>query len=270
MKIRAFTLIELLVVIAIIALLSVLFLPVLSSMRQSANKTREIQAGHELSVAYAASAADNDGELMVGYASSAEALDDLGRPVKNPVSNRYPWRLAKYLNYKVVGTLLVNEQAKIADLRSDQANYNYMVSLAPTFGMNSTLVGGNSSGALAPTASMYRRFGKFCVTRIGEVQKPANLIVFASAHFINGDETYLGYHSVEPPNLTGKNWADHYDEKQMKSLGYVHLRYGGKAVVAMMDGHCELLDEAALRDMRRWSNQAAELDDRDFQLQKVN
>jgi prepilin-type N-terminal cleavage/methylation domain-containing protein len=267
-KTRAFTLLELLVVVAIIGVLAALSYPVFTSVQKSGNKTREISAGRQLAAAYAAAAADNDGTLMIGYATSAEAWDDLGRPVANPVCNRYPWRLAKYLGYKVVGSLLVNDQAKIADLRAQQESYNYLVSLAPTFGMNSMLVGGDYHGVMAPTAMTLKRFGKFCVTRLSEPQAPSRLILFASAHYLTADANYYGYHTIEPPNLTGQNWAGQYDESNAKSLGYVHLRYDKQAVVVMLDGHVELLDEAELRDMRRWSNQAAEADDAAYFLGK--
>ena len=41
-----------------------------------------------------------------------------------------------------------------------------------------------------------------------------------------------------------------------------------QAVAVMLDGHVEMLDETQLRDMRRWSNQAAELDNPNFMLGK--
>jgi prepilin-type N-terminal cleavage/methylation domain-containing protein/prepilin-type processing-associated H-X9-DG protein len=261
-----FTLIELIVVVAIIGVLAGLLLPVLDTLRKSGNKTREVHAGRQLAVAFASAATDQDGTLMQGYAEAGQALDDLGRQVESPVCNRYPWRLAKYLDYKVVGTLLVNDQAKISELRSNQTTYNYLVSLAPTFGLNSIMVGGDYHSVLAPTAFTYKRFGKFCATRMSEIANPSRMILFASAHYIAGDTSYYGYHTVEPPNLTGRNWQGGYAEKKPQSMGYIHLRYEKKAVVAMVDGHVELLGEEELRDMRRWSIQAAEADEPDFTL----
>lgn len=269
MKTRAFTLLELLVVMTIIALLAGLSVPVFNSVRRSGNQTRELHAGRQLAAAYAAAAADDDGTLLAGYATKAAAWDDLGREVQNPVCNRYPWRLAKYLGYKVVGSLIVNEQARLADLRDKQQDYNYLVSLTPTFGMNSILVGGDFHGIYAPTGLAAKRFGNFCVTRISQAQRPSELILFASAHFQTGAEHYSGYHTIEPPNLTGSNWSGPADESNPKSTGYVHLRYNKKAVVVMLDGHVELLDFDQLSDMRRWSNQAAELDDPHFALGKL-
>lgn len=266
MKKHAFTLLELLVVMAIIVVLAGISFPVFASVRKSSNKSREVSAGRQLAMAYSAAAQDQDGELMAGYANNAEAWDDLGRKVQNPISNRYPWRLAKYLNYKVIGTLLVNDQAKIADLRDQQSMYNYLVSLSPTFGMNALMVGGDYHGALAPTTLAKKKFGNFCLTRMGQVHNSARLILFASAHYVTGDADYYGYHTVEPPNLTGSNWEGKYNELEPKSLGYLHLRYNEQAVVVMLDGHVELLGEKQLRDMRRWSNQASEADEPNFTL----
>lgn len=268
MKNRAFTLLEILVVVAIIGMLAGITFPVLTALRKSGDKTREVSAGRQLATAYAAAAADQDGELMAGYASNAEAWDDLGRQVPNPVCNRYPWRLAKYLHYNIVGTLLVNDQTKIARLREQQGTYNYLVSLAPTFGMNGMLVGGDFHSIMAPTALTKRKFGNFCVTRMSQVHNPGRLILFASAHYVTAEEDHYGYHTVEPPNLRAKNWQDQYNEREPKSLGYVHLRYDKQAVVVMLDGHVELLNEDQLRDMRRWSNQASEADDAEYSLGK--
>jgi hypothetical protein len=56
----------------------------------------------------------------------------------------------------------------------------------------------------------------------------------------------LGYFKIEYPD---KN---------------VDFRYNGKAVVACLDGHVELLTREEMRDMRRWSNLHAQSDDPNF------
>ena len=47
-------------------------------------------------------------------------------------------------------------------------------------------------------------------------------------------------------------------------MGNVSLEYGGGAMVANLDGSVTVLEEEDLRDMRRWSNQAALYRDKDF------
>ena len=270
MKRNAFTLIELLVVTAVIAVLTLIATAAVTKVTKHGEMTREISAGRNLVGAYMMYASENNGELMPGYVATADDVrDDAGHEVSYPASGRYPWRLAKYLPGPVRGTLLVNKQEKLVEKR-DQSFYSYLVSFAPSFGMNSIYVGGNYRTSLAPTSATFTRFGKFCATRLGDVTKPQRLIVFCSAHFnSNGDDDFEGHHIVEPPNTTVPMWSGVYEEKgSAADHGYVHLRYGGRAVVAMLDGHVELLDFEQLKDMRRWSIQAAEFDAPGFAISR--
>lgn len=50
-------------------------------------------------------------------------------------------------------------------------------------------------------------------------------------------------------------------------MGHVSLEFGERAITAQLDGSVRLLDESELRDMRRWSNQAARQNDPDFNRQ---
>jgi prepilin-type N-terminal cleavage/methylation domain-containing protein/prepilin-type processing-associated H-X9-DG protein len=264
---RAFTLIELLVVIAIVATLAAIIMPLVGYGKKQGQLAREIAAGRQLGAAYLSAAADHNGELMGGYVSDpGEVFDDQGKPVEFPASGRYPWRLAKYLGNRVRGTLIVNQQAKLAENRS-HGDYVYLVSFTPTFGMNATYVGGNYRISLAPTQTALSRFGPFVVTRLAQAVKPQKLILFCSARY-NASKTMLYGHSiVEAPATTSRTWSAKYRESDpAESFGYVHPRYDEKAVVVMLDGHVEMLDTEQLQDMRYWSNQAAELDRPDFVL----
>ena len=75
---KAFTLIELLVVISIIALLIAILLPALSGARKAAQKIQCASGLHQLSIATAAYAADNDGDAPPrsddGFNSGAYAV----------------------------------------------------------------------------------------------------------------------------------------------------------------------------------------------------
>jgi len=50
--------------------------------------------------------------------------------------------------------------------------------------------------------------------------------------------------------------------------GFVDFRWGGKVVAAMLGGNVDLLDETQLRDMRRWSHQAARANQADFMISR--
>jgi len=266
MKIRAFTLIELLVVIAIISVLGGVTFTAVASARRSGNQTREVSAGRQLMTAYVRAATDRDGDLLPAYAADGSATNEAGQTITGPSAQRYPWRLAQYLDRRVFGTLLVNDQARLGQ-NSKREDLDYLVSFAPTFGINGTYVGGNFRGSLAPGGLAEKKFGRFCVTRMTDPVAPARLIVFVSAHYTGVDgKPYLGYHTVNAPCETRRIWsAGRYkDGAPAETLGYIHPRYDGRAVAVMFDGHAELLTPAELDDMRRWSNQAAELDRQDF------
>lgn len=272
MKKRGFTLVELLVVIVIIAVISGLLILVVGRVSRSGKMAKEISAGRQLVSAYISTAADRDGQFLVGYSASDNATDERDQPVMNPASGRYPWRLAPYFRYQMRGILLVNEQEKIADIK-DHDDYVYRASAFPSFGINATYVGGNERSGLIPTAATIRYFGNFVATRMVQVTQPGRLIVFASSHY-NGDDAQAsadggqsGFHLLTPPRTTKVEWQGSFDRKApAEKFGFLDLRYSGRAVCVMLGGNVELLDEKQLQDMRYWSLQAAEADNADFIL----
>jgi len=256
LRCKAFTLIELLVVVAIVAVIAGLTVPAISSMKMHGAMAKELAAGKQLMAAYALYAADHNGRLIAGY-KNEPALDDKGNKISFPENARYPWRLAPYLNYRAKGILVVNGQEQLMD----QANYVYLVSVWPSLGVNSTFVGGDygDTSELPPTAAAVQRYGMFCVQRYADAAAPSKLIVFASARYnVVGATASQGYYQLKSPNLINRRWAQKFSASDPAvSFGYVDLRYSGRAVTAMLDGHVELLDETQIQDMRRWSNQAA-------------
>lgn len=268
MKKSAFTLIELLVVVAIIAVLASLATVVAGKVTESGYLARETSAGRNLMTAYLSYASDNNGQLMPGYTTAPGTVnDDKGQTVQFPASGRYPWRLAQYLKGPAKGTLIVNQQAKLTETR-DHSFYVYLTSLMPTFGINANFVGGNESGALAPTQANFGRLGGFCVTNLGQAVRASQQVVFCSARYqVKSGEGAYGYHLVEPPYTNARRWSKSYKkDASPQASGYVHFRYDDKAVVVMLDGHVEMLTFEQLEDMRRWCNLAAEADNPNYFL----
>ncbi len=263
---RAFTLVELLVAITIIGIIATLGFSATSAMQKSRNQVREISAGRQLIAAYLQAASDHSGELIPAYAASGEATNEAGQTLTGPAAQRYPWRLAPFLDNRIFGTLLVNDQEKLGR-GAVRENLDYLVSFSPTFGINGTYVGGNFKSSLAPGGLAENKYGRFCVQRLTDSVSPSSLIVFCSARYNGLDgKNYLGHHFVSAPNETKKLWSDApFSESADAALhGHVHPRYDGRAVAVMFDGHAELLSIEQLKDMRRWSNQAAQLDDPNF------
>jgi len=252
-QIVGFTLIELIVVISIIAVLMAVLLPVLGSARDQARSLRAMAAARQLQTAHLNYALDHQGGLLPGHVPPGVSVkDDKGNPLGPPVSQRYPWRLAVYLDRQVLGTLLVNEGEQTYQQGA------YAVSTAPSFGYNYHYVGGDMM------ASNRSRFANLYIRRLAEAVEPSGLLAFASAHLLQTP----GHHRIEAPSgspINAAGWSGRYDETEHSVFhGYIHARHQGTAVVSFLDGHVERLTPEALRDMRLWSNQAAKAGDENW------
>lgn len=261
---RAFTLVEVMVSTLIVATLSALGVAAFHSMRERARMGSEIQAGRNLATAYLNYAGDHGGRLLAGYESDPEATNLEGETLHHPVNARYPWRLAPYAP-SVEGVLLVNGNRKLMESK----DRDYMISVQPNLGINAVFVGGHfgSGSPLRPSKRMIDKVGKYYVSRLQQAFAPENLTVFASARHDGGTDA-VGYFEVRPPNITATEWsgARFEPEEPASDFGFVDFRWDGKAVVAMLGGNVELMDEEELRDMRHWSNQAARANNPDFRV----
>lgn len=262
---QAFTLVELLAVTAILAILAAILVPVVDSCIKKARATREIAGARRAILAWRACAAENNQMLLPGYQADWSAVNATGKALSFPANARYVFRLAPYLDFQIKGTLLVNDQTRIKD--------DYEISMAPSLGINLTFVGGDYGGGsdLVPSDANFARYGKFAVTNLNEIHAPSRLLVFASARITDSrNRTQEGYNAIKSPRFFSNRWPVTYDEKRpYYDFGAVHPRFQNRAVCAMADGHVEMLGLEELRDMRRWSNQAALADDPDWTLQTL-
>lgn len=270
---RGFTLIELLVVVAIITLLLGVLVPSLGRARVMAKQTRELKTSGSLMTAYTLYANDHRGAVMPGYASAAMASppmgtsrvldvrDDAGTSLYGQTARRYPWRIAPYLEYNFAG---LYDELNLLDRYKARSDYQYVVSLSPSMGINADFVGGKGDPGLGFNQDALSLFGPFYVTRMDQPRNAANLIVFVSARGVDPDGgiPVPGFHVVDAPALNFQRWttASFDASKEPENWGHIDPRFAGRAVVGFFDGHSDVKGEPDLRDMRLWSHQATSPD----------
>ena len=267
-----FTLVEMVVVVAIVGVLIATLAPALGRARAAAKTARELCAGQQLMLAYALYADDNKECVLPGYPPEAwvdngslpspvqlTVVDVGGRPVTSTQARRYPWRIAPYMDFNFAG---LYEDERIlkgyASLGADE--YQYLVSLSPSFGLNQVFVGGDSDRGGFSRATL-AAYGQFYLTRLDQARRPAQLLVFTSSKGpgLDGDTTE-GYFRVDAPSLRVRQWsvpATWMDAQAMPAgYGFVSYRLGGRSGVLNLDGHAQLLGYSELDDMRRWADGA--------------
>jgi len=250
-----FTLIELLVVIGIIALLAGIALPVMNSVQRKTRATVETNSARQIVAAYLAYAADNDGDLLPGYLAGASVEFPNGDVGAGPEAERYPWRLAPYLQWNAEIYMINDLKKSVASMDPQSTQYRYMVSLAPALGLNTYCVGGYQTATTMLAKNDV-------ATRLGSIERP--IVAFISSRTktsaTSGAQSgnVAGSFFVRPPIFGGVKWkAGAFDEKKASlDYGNVDFRHSGKAVAAFLDGAVRMMDIEELRDMRLWARNA--------------
>lgn len=270
----AFTVTELLVVVAVIALLVALIVPAVRVAHRAAAQAAECAAARQVAQAWVAYATDQQGQLIPGFKSGLPAFDADGTtiPVDTygggaTIAARWPWRLAPYFGGDMRALYIGDHGEYFASLANgDRGEMLYFASLYPSFAMNTTWVGGDSermgfqprtlpSGAPNPLARFY-------VSRLAQFVHPQRVTVFVSSRTAATTDGTItqGFFRADSPWFVQLQWAVKYDQEDPVSCGNVNARFGDEAVVATADGAVEAVAVETLRDMRRWADQAYEVD----------
>ncbi len=279
--VRAFSLVELLVVVGLLGLIVAIAVPTYAKIREYAARSREMAAARSLAVAWTSYATDQGGAIIPGFKPGLTAFYEEGTPIPPDafgggptIAARWPWRLAPYTDFNLQ-SMYVGEQARrLSELENgDPSEYLYFGSLYPSFGMNTTFIGGDSerSGFLPDTLpnGQPNPLGRFYASRLSQLTRPADLIVFASARTqaTPDGSMWQGYFRLEPPRFLDRQWAAEYvpdgdsvddtDPLAAMSFGNLSARvFGGgrdEAITATADGSVKLESVRTLEDMRRWA-----------------
>ena len=253
-----FTLIELLTVVGIIAVLAGLIIPALAKAKYKAAQANELSSAKQLMLAWHMYAGDHNDSVLPGYRYGLEAKDLKGQPIPHPINARYPWRIAPYLGQSFA-LMYCNENRRLLEQfqrMDDPFLAVYAASVFPSLGINAIFVGGDDM-ELPPNSAAFAKFGPFCALKLTEIQRPSDLMVFCSARGPFEGKIVSGFYEVKPPFLAARRWAVDWNPADgPEAWGYVHPRFGNRAVSAQVDGHAESLSRQALQDMRHWANPA--------------
>jgi prepilin-type N-terminal cleavage/methylation domain-containing protein len=274
-----FTLVELLVVIAIASVLISILMPSLSLAKKSAQDLRSMNNLRQMLLGYTYYHQDNRGWVLFGhtppilYGSAVTVTDSRsGHTFGYPISDRYPWHLVKHVSniWDVIHShTKVPPLPTTSDSAHDAMMKAYMLSIDPTFGINSIYVGGDAD--YAGFIQDRPNIGKHVVFKTSEVRRPTELIVFADSHATNmpsmvGD----GYHLLTAPRARGVNWVVEGSQIQVRNKSIMGIPKGWftkRVITGFFDGHVEGLLPDQLQDMRKWANWA-DSPDYDYAPQK--
>ena len=220
--VRGFTLVEVLVVLGIVVLLVGLLAVGLQTAGRTARKTRELNTGRQIGLAWQQYSSTYESRLLPGWidvevqeAWKVRYKDSGGDRVDPEFCRSYPWRLLPFLSYDF--------ETLYGYLERDAATWSdepALVSENPAFGLNAYYVGGwwepFSSGPDVPlrgrpvfaSASYETADGRSLSGRLvnqtqESIKRPSQLIVFAAS----GYREPGFYKEIAPSASPGAAWV---------------------------------------------------------------
>ena len=247
-------------------------------MLKSAKSTSEASSLRQLLQAYTTATAERKGKFIPGYADGkgekVYGPDD--EKVHWPASGRYVWRILPYLD-NAMETLYANRQQDVLSQVQGTECYTYIMSLYPSFGLNSEWLGGDYRTTASPALDSKRLYA----SSLSDVKQPSRQLVFSSAAAPEGSEdnsdlsgcigshtSALGQGYFEIKSSYDFNWRwntvdgahSFIPTQDSADYGNIDARHSGKVLTGQLDGSTTFVSLQELSDMRRWTPKATRRD----------
>jgi hypothetical protein len=158
-----------------------------------------MSGARQLLIAWNLYAEDHADSVLPGYRYGLSATDFQGRPVNHPINARYPWRIAPYLG-KSFDVMYLNENRRTLEAFRRMEDPELEVYAASVFPSRASIPCSSVVTTWScPSERAFERFGRFCVLKTTEVERPADLLVFTSARGPFEGKVVPGYYVVKPP-----------------------------------------------------------------------
>lgn len=278
---RAFTLTELLVVAAIIVIVLTLLLASLRGVTDASRNVDSMNALRQTGMAHSTYSTDNKQIFIPGYINDTvitntgiEARGPAGNVLSTAATRSWVWRLAPYAGDSWQTFYRDFRDSSHLETLSTQINAGDFLtaSMAPSYGMNSIFIGGDSDHGgsevtkWSPWGFEAETKPSIAATRMSQVKNPSRLIVFGPAQNATpaaGTELTAGYPELRAPFLrvNEQQWliGEGNSVEQAATLstpaGLPKVRAGDKLFpTARLDGSTSIDDLADLSiDMRFWA-----------------
>lgn len=249
-----------------------------SQLMRSAKSTAEATSLRQVLQAYMTAATDSNGTLLQGYSNGEgkQIVGPDGEKIHWPASGRYVWRLLPYLD-DAMEMLYTNRQQDVLSQLGGTECYSYIMSLYPSFGLNSEWLGGDYRTTASPALESKRLYA----TSLSDVRQPSSQLVFASSAAPSGSEDDSnmsgclqsnpntlgqGYFEIKSPFDFEWRWltidGEHSFVPTQDSAdhGNIDARHSSKVLTGQLDGSTTFVSLEELSDMRRWTPKATHHD----------
>ena len=251
---NGFSLVELLVVIAIVALLMAILMPALALARSGARELVCRSNVRQLVLANIGYATEND-DFYVAAASDIWNGAGLHRwhGVRDALDEPFEPRRSSLVGYLADGQVKECPE-RVEFVRGEDWNTNFEQGCGG-YGYNMTYIGSRTwEGGVSGPASFRESYAR--TTRMTEVRRPGETLMFADTAMSRDGESYIEYSFAEQPFIvyagrviTGSRMSPsiHFRHRGRANIGWVGGQVGTKEIAKFEKKNAFGVDSAAMK-----------------------